>query len=92
MKKLEIKNIKKSFKERAVVENVSLQVQAGEIVGLLGPNGAGKTTTFLMILGIHQPDRGRSGSTARRSPICRFTFAPAAASRFCPRNPRSSAA
>ena len=59
MKKLEIENIRKSFKKRVVVENVSIRVEEGEIVGLLGPNGAGKTTTFLIILGLHKPDGGR---------------------------------
>ena len=59
MKKLEIENIRKAFKKRVVVENVSIRVEEGEIVGLLGPNGAGKTTTFLIILGLHKPDGGR---------------------------------
>jgi len=58
MKKLEVKNIRKTFRQRTVVDGVSLRVGAGEVVGLLGPNGAGKTTTFLMILGIHRPDGG----------------------------------
>jgi len=58
MKRLEGKNVSKSFKQRQVVHNVSLAVHEGEIIGLLGPNGAGKTTTFLMILGIHQPESG----------------------------------
>nr|WP_249197582.1 LPS export ABC transporter ATP-binding protein [Gluconobacter kondonii] len=50
--------IGKSYKKRAVVKNVSLQVQRGEAVGLLGPNGAGKTTSFYMIVGLVQPDTG----------------------------------
>lgn len=50
--------ILKSYKGRKVVNNVSLEVNKGEIVGLLGPNGAGKTTTFYMITGIIKPDRG----------------------------------
>ena len=58
MKQLEVNHIRKIFRQRAVVDDVSLRVAAGEIVGLLGPNGAGKTTTFLMILGIHRPDSG----------------------------------
>jgi len=58
MKKLEVNHIKKTFRQRTVVDGVSLGVGAGEIVGLLGPNGAGKTTTFLMILGIQRPDSG----------------------------------
>lgn len=48
----------KSFKGRAVVKNVSVEVRAGEIVGLLGPNGAGKTTIFDMMVGLCQPDTG----------------------------------
>ncbi|EOF8206303.1 LPS export ABC transporter ATP-binding protein [Yersinia enterocolitica] len=49
----------KAYKGRKVVENVSLKVKSGEIVGLLGPNGAGKTTTFYMVVGIVQRDAGR---------------------------------
>ena len=50
--------LRKSFQGRAVVNNVSLHVQTGEIVGLLGPNGAGKTTCFYMIVGLVPSDRG----------------------------------
>ncbi|MEX2527424.1 MAG: LPS export ABC transporter ATP-binding protein [Gemmatimonadota bacterium] len=49
----------KSFKGRAVVNQVDLEVEQGEIVGLLGPNGAGKTTTFYMIVGLVPPNSGR---------------------------------
>jgi lipopolysaccharide export system ATP-binding protein len=59
MKRLEAYNISKSFKNRCVVNHVSLAVNQGEVIGLLGPNGAGKTTTFLMILGIHKSDTGK---------------------------------
>ena len=45
-------NLAKVYKQRRVVEDVSLTVHTGEIVGLLGPNGAGKTTTFYMVVGI----------------------------------------
>ncbi len=48
----------KTYKGRAVVKNVSLQVRRGEAVGLLGPNGAGKTTTFYMIVGLVKSDSG----------------------------------
>ena len=48
----------KTYRGRAVVQNVSLSVRAGEIVGLLGPNGAGKTTTFYMLVGLIRPDSG----------------------------------
>src|SRR3990167_7259509 len=52
-------NLVKSYRKRAVVNEVSLELRQGEIVGLLGPNGAGKTTTFYMIVGLVQPDAGR---------------------------------
>lgn len=48
----------KRYKQRAVVNGVSIEVNAGEIVGLLGPNGAGKTTTFNMVVGVIRPDAG----------------------------------
>ncbi len=51
-------NLVKMYKEKRAVDNVSVCVQQGEIVGLLGPNGAGKTTTFYMIVGIERPDEG----------------------------------
>ncbi|HEY6189836.1 MAG TPA: LPS export ABC transporter ATP-binding protein [Pyrinomonadaceae bacterium] len=50
--------LQKSYGRRRVVDNVSLHVEPGEVVGLLGANGAGKTTTFYMIIGLEQPDRG----------------------------------
>ncbi|UII33949.1 LPS export ABC transporter ATP-binding protein [Fulvivirga ulvae] len=49
----------KKYKKRTVVNNVSVQVEQGEIVGLLGPNGAGKTTTFYMIVGLIKPNEGQ---------------------------------
>ena len=49
----------KSYSGRTVVRGVSLEVNAGEVVGLLGPNGAGKTTTFYMAVGLTAPDSGR---------------------------------
>jgi len=55
---IEAKNLVKTFKKRNVVDNVSLKVYKGEIVGLLGPNGAGKTTTFYMIVGLEKPTQG----------------------------------
>ncbi len=50
--------ISKSYRGRRVVDDVNLEVKAGEIVGLLGPNGAGKTTTFYMVVGLIRPDAG----------------------------------
>lgn len=55
---IEAKNLIKSFKKRVVVNDVSIKVEKGEIVGLLGPNGAGKTTSFYMIVGLEKPDEG----------------------------------
>jgi lipopolysaccharide export system ATP-binding protein len=52
-------NLFKKFKKRLVVDDVSLSVNTGEIVGLLGPNGAGKSTTFYMMVGRILPDSGR---------------------------------
>ncbi len=48
----------KEYRRRRVVDGVSINVEAGEIVGLLGPNGAGKTTTFNMVVGVVEPDLG----------------------------------
>lgn len=53
------KDLIKSYRNRTVVNNVSINVNQGEIVGLLGPNGAGKTTTFYMVVGLIKPDQGR---------------------------------
>ncbi|MBS9440904.1 LPS export ABC transporter ATP-binding protein [Photorhabdus heterorhabditis] len=58
MATLNAENLAKAYKGRKVVENVSLNVNSGEIVGLLGPNGAGKTTTFYMVVGIVSRDTG----------------------------------
>ena len=49
----------KAYKNRRVVNEVSIEVKQGEIVGLLGPNGAGKTTTFYMVVGLARPDMGQ---------------------------------
>ncbi len=58
MSLLKAAGLKKTYKNRTVVTNVSLQVQTGQIVGLLGPNGAGKTTSFYMIVGLVPQDGG----------------------------------
>lgn len=55
---LRTENLIKVYKKRSVVNNVSLSVQQGEVVGLLGPNGAGKTTSFYMIVGAIRPTTG----------------------------------
>jgi len=51
-------NLKKFYNDKPVVNNVSFNVEPGEIVGLLGPNGAGKTTSFYMVVGLIKPDGG----------------------------------
>jgi lipopolysaccharide export system ATP-binding protein len=56
--KLHTHNLVKKYKNRKVVDEVSVNVEQGEIVGLLGPNGAGKTTTFYMIVGLITPNEG----------------------------------
>ena len=56
--KLKANNIFKSYKGRKVVNDISIEVNQGEIVGLLGPNGAGKTTSFYMIVGLIKPESG----------------------------------
>ncbi|WP_083338738.1 LPS export ABC transporter ATP-binding protein [Chromobacterium sphagni] len=55
---LTVSRLKKRFKKRTVVKDVSLQIESGEVVGLLGPNGAGKTTSFYMIVGLIGADDG----------------------------------
>lgn len=55
---LSIRHLKKSFKKRQIIRDVSLTINSGEIVGLLGPNGAGKTTSFYMVIGIIPCDHG----------------------------------
>ncbi|MBN8229197.1 LPS export ABC transporter ATP-binding protein [Corallococcus macrosporus] len=57
--KLFAEGLKKSFRKRQVVRDVSFNVAPGEVVGLLGPNGAGKTTSFNMVVGLVTPDAGR---------------------------------
>ncbi len=56
---LEAENLVKIYSKRRVVNDLSLKVGSGEVVGLLGPNGAGKTTSFYMIVGLAIPDEGR---------------------------------
>jgi len=56
---LKTDNLVKTYKNRAVVNKVSIELKQGEIVGLLGPNGAGKTTIFYMIVGLIKPNAGK---------------------------------
>ena len=74
MSQLKASNLKKRYKSRTVVQDVSLEVQSGEVVGLLGPNGAGKTTCFYMIVGLVNLDGGSislDGTKISRFPIHR---------------------
>jgi lipopolysaccharide export system ATP-binding protein len=59
MLKLQAADLSKSYRGRKVVDNVSLEIRQGEVVGLLGPNGAGKTTTFYILVGLARPDFGQ---------------------------------
>ncbi len=69
---IETRNLQKSYRQRRVVNDVSIQVQRGEVVGLLGPNGAGKTTTFYMVTGLVRPNQGEillDGEEVSRLPM-----------------------
>jgi lipopolysaccharide export system ATP-binding protein len=59
MSMLSALHLKKSYRARQVVQDLSLEINTGEVVGLLGPNGAGKTTSFYMIVGLVKPDAGQ---------------------------------
>ena len=59
MSNLKALHLAKSYKDRHVVEDVSIAIEQGQIVGLLGPNGAGKTTCFYMIIGLIKADQGQ---------------------------------
>ena len=70
--KLYTEQIRKTYRNRSVVDGVSIEVSQGEIVGLLGPNGAGKTTSFYMIVGLVRPDEGNvflDGTNVTRLPM-----------------------
>lgn len=59
MSELVVENLRKSYKARTVVQDISLTIKSGEVIGLLGPNGAGKTTSFYMMVGLVTLDEGR---------------------------------
>lgn len=72
MSELRVENLRKKYKARTVVHDISLQLNSGEVVGLLGPNGAGKTTSFYMMVGLVRLDGGRillDGKDLSRLPI-----------------------
>ena len=58
-RRLQARSLEKSYRGRHAVQQVSIEITQGQVVGLLGPNGAGKTTTFYMIAGVLRPDRGQ---------------------------------
>lgn len=71
---LEARALRKRFKSRQVVNDVSLRVDSGEVVGLLGPNGAGKTTCFYMLVGLVRADGGQillDGEDITHAPVYR---------------------
>ncbi len=93
MATLTAKNLAKAYKGRRVVEDVSLTVNSGEIVGLLGPNGAGKTTTFYMVVGIVPRDAGVDRLLMMTISVCCLCMhARAAVSDICRRKPPFSVA
>src|SRR5688572_14692550 len=59
MSVLKARHLAKSYKQRKIITDLSIEVESGQIVGLLGPNGAGKTTAFYMIVGLVPPDAGQ---------------------------------
>lgn len=72
MSELVVENLRKSYKARMVVQDISLTIKSGEVIGLLGPNGAGKTTSFYMMVGLVPLDEGRillDGVDLSRMPI-----------------------
>lgn len=72
LKRLEVSHISKSYKKRTIVEDLSMVLDSGEIIGLLGPNGAGKTTSFYMVAGLVKPDKGQitmDGRDISQSPM-----------------------
>lgn len=72
MSELIVENLRKKYKARTVVQDISLELKSGEVVGLLGPNGAGKTTSFYMMVGLVPLDAGRillDGKDLSRLPI-----------------------
>src|SRR3977135_1721735 len=90
---LSAQHLVKSFAGRRVIEDVTLQLARGEVVGLLGPNGAGKTTTFQMLTGMIRPDAGAivlDGHNVTAMPFydrARFGIAYLPQAPFVPRGP-----
>ncbi len=79
MSKLQAAELRKSYRGRKVVDDVTLEIRQGEVVGLLGPNGAGKTSSIRMMMGITMPDSGRVslfGKPFERSLLDRVGYLP----------------
>lgn len=74
MNLLRTEGLTKSFGKRTVVNNVSFEINRGEIVGLLGQNGAGKSTSFNMVIGIIRPDSGRVIFQGEDVTICLYIY------------------
>ena len=92
MEGLVAQGLQKWFKHRKVVDNVSVDIQRGEVVGLLGPNGAGKTTSFYMIVGLLPTDGGRIFLEGREiTALPDVSALPAWVSAICRRSRRYSA-
>ena len=69
---LQVKKLSKSYSGKQVINGLSFNVDAGQVVGLLGPNGAGKTTAFYIAMGLVQPDKGEvffKGENVTRQPV-----------------------
>ena len=89
---LQVRNLRKHYGARRVVQDVSLTVKSGEVVGLLGPNGAGKTTTFRMLCGLLPATSGQLEVAGLNLPSkkCPFTSARAWACLICRKKRPSS--
>jgi phospholipid/cholesterol/gamma-HCH transport system ATP-binding protein len=66
---LELKNVSMSFQDRRILDDVSLQVQRGEILVVIGPSGSGKSTLLRLMIGLLKPDSGQIWVDGRRYPI-----------------------
>ena len=89
---LSAQHLVKSFAGRRVIEDVTLQLGRGEVVGLLGPNGAGKTTTFQMLTGMIVPDAGAITLDGHNVTAMPSTTGRVSASPICHRRPSCRAA
>ena len=83
---LRIEHLRKSYKKRVVIRDVSMELHRGEVVGLLGPNGCGKTTTFYAIAGLVTPEAGHvfiDGREVTTLPMYRRAWASGICRRKC---------